>query len=200
MHSMQFTLENLTRPAPFVSLDEAITQCNTMAGDEDAFLVRLIRSAQSKVELAAAILLGERSVRVSMQYPDLSGQSLEFPQRCWPVASITSITTRDDDGEQVALTGYQSSLASRPAKFGLLPNESWPVVSLEYFDAMSIACVAGLTPTSLLPHCDTAKQAVLLLVGHWFLNREAEVTGTISSTVGVAYDSLISLMQQYRYK
>lgn len=196
---MQFTITNLTRPEPFVSLDEAITQCNTMAGDDDDLLVRLIRSAQSKVELAAATLLGQRSIRVAMQYPDLSGQSLDFPQRCWPVASITGIVYRDADGAETALTGYQSSLASRPAKIGLLPNQTWPVVSLEYFDAVSIACVAGLTPTSLLPHCDTAKQAVLLLVGHWFLNREAEVTGTISSTVGVAYESLISLMQQYRY-
>lgn len=36
------------------------------------------------------------------------------------------------------------------------------------------------------------KMAILLLVGHWYTNREAVVTGTIVTTVPLAYESLIS--------
>ncbi len=36
------------------------------------------------------------------------------------------------------------------------------------------------------------KMATLLLIGHWYINREAVVTGTIATTVPLAYESLIS--------
>ncbi|MFM5229641.1 head-tail connector protein [Aeromonas media] len=35
------------------------------------------------------------------------------------------------------------------------------------------------------------KLAALLLIGHWYTNREAVVTGTIATTLPLAYDSLI---------
>lgn len=35
------------------------------------------------------------------------------------------------------------------------------------------------------------EQAVLLLVGHWYANREAVVTGTISTAVPLAVDRLL---------
>jgi uncharacterized phage protein (predicted DNA packaging) len=36
------------------------------------------------------------------------------------------------------------------------------------------------------------KMAVLLLVGHWYTNREAVVTGTITTSLPLAYESLIN--------
>lgn len=41
----------------------------------------------------------------------------------------------------------------------------------------------GLTPD--------VEQAILLLVGHWYANREAVVTGTISTAVPLAVDRLL---------
>lgn len=41
----------------------------------------------------------------------------------------------------------------------------------------------GLTPD--------VEQAILLLVGHWYANREAVVTGTISTEVPLAVDRLL---------
>lgn len=35
------------------------------------------------------------------------------------------------------------------------------------------------------------KLAALLLIGHWYTNREAVVTGTIATTLPLAYESLI---------
>lgn len=38
--------------------------------------------------------------------------------------------------------------------------------------------------------------AALLLIGHWYVNREAVVTGTIATTLPLAYDSLIHPYRQ----
>ena len=35
------------------------------------------------------------------------------------------------------------------------------------------------------------RMAALLLIGHWYTNREAVVTGTIATTLPLAYESLI---------
>jgi hypothetical protein len=35
------------------------------------------------------------------------------------------------------------------------------------------------------------RQAVALLVGHWYQNREAVITGTIATEVDLAYRSLV---------
>ncbi|BBG85360.1 hypothetical protein AHGSH82_025050 [Aeromonas hydrophila] len=41
------------------------------------------------------------------------------------------------------------------------------------------------------PLTPALKLAALLLIGHWYTNREAVVTGTIATTLPLAYDSLI---------
>ena len=40
-------------------------------------------------------------------------------------------------------------------------------------------------------HTPALKLAALLLIGHWYTNREAVVTGTIATTLPLAYESLI---------
>jgi len=42
------------------------------------------------------------------------------------------------------------------------------------------------------PVTPSIRMAVMLLVGHWYTNREAVVTGTIATTVPLAFASLLA--------
>jgi Phage gp6-like head-tail connector protein len=50
---------------------------------------------------------------------------------------------------------------------------------------VTIPVAPAIRPASL-------DHAVLLLVGHWYANREAVITGTIASTVPMAFDALVA--------
>ena len=80
----------------------------------------------------------------------------------------------DDDEEDALITGYIESAKSHVAMHcDRILVEVDPVEP----DQM------GLTPD--------VEQAVLLLVGHWYANREAVVVGTISSVVPLAVERLL---------
>lgn len=67
-----------------------------------------------------------------------------------------------------------------------------PVVTLAESGDVTFECAM---PDHLLA---TAKVAVLLLVGHWYANRETVVTGTISSELPMAASMLIDQMRWRR--
>lgn len=80
----------------------------------------------------------------------------------------------DDDEEDALITGYIESAKSHVAMHcDRLLVEADPVEPEQM----------GLTPD--------VEQAVLLLVGHWYANREAVVVGTISSAVPLAVERLL---------
>lgn len=87
----------------------------------------------------------------------------------YPVQSVTSITYTDVDGvsqtlasDTYTLDGYGMSPAIKRAY-----NQTWPASRVEP-NAVTIRFVAGHESAPM-----DIKQAVLLLVGHWYENREA---------------------------
>ncbi|GAB3215845.1 head-tail connector protein [Pseudaeromonas pectinilytica] len=60
----------------------------------------------------------------------------------------------------------------------LIPADQEPAVSSE------VSITQQLTPT--------LRMAALMLISHWYTNREAVVTGTIATTLPLAYASLIN--------
>ena len=61
----------------------------------------------------------------------------------------------------------------------LIPADQEPAVSSE----------VSITQQQLTP---TLRMAALMLISHWYTNREAVVTGTIATTLPLAYASLIN--------
>ena len=58
----------------------------------------------------------------------------------------------------------------------------------QYCDRKIVDAPASSSEMALTPDIE---QAALLLIGHWFANREAVVIGTISTAVPVAVESLL---------
>lgn len=85
-------------------------------------------------------------------------------------------------------TGALLDLASRPQRILLLDGYEWPETG-PFFDAVRIGYTAGVTDPALVPA--RARQAIKLLVGHWYANREEFVAGTIVSRVETAAEALL---------
>lgn len=107
----------------------------------------------------------------------------------WPVQAVTEITYTNPAGAEEALTGHSLDFRQIPARITPYPNLQWPEAKDEPM-AIRVKVQVGYAdlPADL-------KSAALLLVGHFYENREAVVVGTAAPQVPMAYEALI---QPYR--
>lgn len=114
--------------------------------------------------------------------------TLTLPRR--PVQSVTSIVYVDTDGNSQTMDAedYRVDLVSGTLE--PIYGTTWPV-ALPVSQSVAIEYVAGYGDASDVP--SRVKQAMLLLIGHWYENRELEVIGTTTSPLKFAIDSLLSL-------
>lgn len=94
-----------------------------------------------------------------------------------PVQSITSVTYTDPSGvpQTLSSSGYAFDAGSEAASGRIYPalNKIWPAVALMP-ESVKIEWLAGFTSPALVP--DDWKEAVKLLVGHFYANREQVVS------------------------
>lgn len=97
-----------------------------------------------------------------------------------PLQSVDAITYVDTDGttQTLASGNYQVDEYAEPAVVRAAYNTSWPEVRDETLKAVKVTITAGYGAAADVP--DRYKQAIYLLVGHWYANRESVVVGTIS--------------------
>ncbi|MFC6644143.1 head-tail connector protein [Granulicella cerasi] len=93
------------------------------------------------------------------------------------VSSINSITYLDGDNQTVMLDAstYVSDLASEPARIVPANGGSWPYPSCYVPGSVKITFTASTYGDgSTVANCPAPiQQAMLLLIGHWYANREA---------------------------
>jgi hypothetical protein len=114
-----------------------------------------------------------------------------------PLDAVESISYLDADGVTTRVLDPSTYRVSRsdPASVRPAPGQSWPATSAEP-ESLTIRYRAGW-PAANVPA--RAKQAVLMLVGHWYENREAVLTGTISSELPQAFETLIGSLRFNAY-
>ena len=117
-------------------------------------------------------------------------RTAEIELRRPPVQSITSVVYIDSDGAEqtLAASEYQLDAVSSPARLAPAYGKSWPATRSVY-NAVTVTFKAGYGDNSdnSIPH--TARQAILMLVGYWYENREA--VGTVGTEMAFAFDSLL---------
>lgn len=129
----------------------------------------------------------ERRTNLTLITTTYTAKWSQFPKRYlaipgYPVTAISSVQYYDTNGDSQALASYQSSLDSKPAYICPAVDSDWPEVQDERIDAVSVSFSAGYGATSAtVPY--QVVHMVKLLVGHWFKNREAVLTGTISKEI-----------------
>lgn len=133
---------------------------------------------------------GVREEPISFSYQ--AKRFIEIPKA--PVSAVSSISTFDDDDTETtyASSNYIVDTVSQLPRVVLKTGSTWPV-DLRPANAIKITFTAGYGAASAVP--DDIKQAMYLLIGHWFENRQAVLTGTISAEIE---HSVQALLQPYR--
>lgn len=164
-------LKLVTAPAtlPF-TVAEVKQHLRVDINDDDAYIVSLINAAMAFVDGPSGLGLCLVSQVWEMACDGFSDR-IKIP--IYPVSSVDSITYLDSDGAEQTL----ASTVYRVNNYGNMPfvaleyNQSWPTYR-EIENTVKVRFTAGYTevPTDL-------KQALLLLIGNWYENREASVLG-----------------------
>lgn len=181
MLGYKVTTAPVTEP---VTIAEAKAHCRILGDDEGSVLAGFISAAR---EYAEAVHNKSYAVKTITAVADFLDKSYELP--VLPVTQITSITVKDSAGNVSNITD-KFELDDFTGRVVLTPGESLPSVQLYHMNPVQITFKSGASPSA------KTKQAMLLLVGHWFENREEVVVGTQSFSVPMAAEALL---QQERH-
>lgn len=184
------TVEPTAEP---VSLAEAKLHLRVDVEDDDLLIERLISAAREYIEEATGRALLNQTWELTLDgWPE--GNYIELPRA--PLSSVTSIvyTDSDDTDNTFAATNYSVDTSSEPGRVVLKSGCSWPTASLANGQAITVTYVAGYgsLPTNVPGQL---RQAVLMLTGHWYENREAVLIGQgyTQGNVPFALQSIILL-------
>lgn len=172
-----------------VTLAEAKAHLRVDGNEEDALISSLITAAREYAETFQRRAYVTQTWELTLdEWP--TGPEIRLPRP--PLQAVESITYRDQSGVEHVLdpATYIVDTRSEPGRVVLAPGRCWPSVALAPAGAITVRYVAGYGDTAdSVPV--KVKQAILLLVGHWYANREAVVVGQTSKAVEFAVEALL---------
>lgn len=181
-----------------VSLQEAKDHLRVDSTDEDGLIVGYILAARDYVEreIGRSLINRTLQLKIDSDWPvDCNGNDrIELPKP--PAVSVSSITYIDTAGNAQTLASDQYQFTQgdlygyvRPA-YGV----SWPAVR-DQADAITVTYVAGYgSNPGDVPH--SIRQAILLMVAHFYENREAVTTATMNEAP-LAVNALLANHRTY---
>ena len=169
-----------------VTLVEAKAHLRETSSDSDTYITTLITAARSYIDGKDGIL--NRAICTQTwellldEFPDEIAVPLPTLQ------SVESVKYLDSSGvlQTLSTDDYTVDEVSEPGR--IVPVDSWPTTG-DYINAVTVRFIAGYGVAADVP--TTIKQAMLLLIGHWYENREAVVVGQIPATLPIALDALL---------
>lgn len=177
-----------------VTLAEAKAHVRVTLTNDDASITALITAAREMCEAAVNRSFINTTWDYSLDdfpWVDCGSPSIKVPKG--DLVSVSSVSYINTSGVSTALVANTDYLVVTGAP-GLIfptPNREWPEVQTDRLDAVTIRCVVGYGAlASSVPAC--VKQAILLLVGDWYRNREQTVLGTITAELPTGVQRLLN--------
>lgn len=181
----------ITAPAAEpVSLDDMKAHLRVDHDIEDALIGSMIAAARELVETTTGRSLVTRTLELVLdRFP---GGPIALPRA--PLQAVSSLIYRDPAGTEQTMD---------PAAF-LVDEIDGCVAALRYpwpstaarFDAVRVRYVAGYGDAAAVP--ETFKQAMRLLVAHWYGQREAVVIGAGVREVPFGVQRLLNQVKLWR--
>lgn len=187
-----------------VSLAEAKAHCRaTDFTDDDSTLTALIGAATSYLDGWTGIL-GRCLVEQTWRQDFCSFCSC-MPVPLFPVISITSVNYFDSTGAEQTVDPANYSLQANDLGAYVRFVDAFSMPGLRSDDpAVSVTYKAGYANggtdpnfTSTIP--DPIKHAILLLVSHWYQNRDAVVIGQQPTELPMAVAALIAPYRRMKF-
>ena len=181
-------LRRVTAPASMpITLDEVKAQLRVTHTAEDTALNAMIAAAVDYVDGEG--LLGRAMVTQTWaQYVSQSPGWVRL--QMGPFIALTSVQYYDDAGTlQTATVGdFETRLQDDFVMCGPKDNREWPTADVRQ-DAIKITYTAGFGAAADVPA--SLKHALLLLVSHWYQNREASGETAIKE-IPLGFDMLLN--------
>lgn len=162
-------LKLITVPATEpVTVTEVETHLRLAAGSENTYLATLIAAAREYCESFQNRAYITQTWELTLDQWPCFPLKLPMPQ----LVSVTSIKYFDTANVEAiwASSNYFVDVDSEPGRIGLGYNISLPTTTLRAINAVKIRYVAGYGAAADVPL--RTKQAILMLVGHLYENRE----------------------------
>ena len=181
------TIALITQPATEpLALLEVKAHLRIDHDHEDTLLLETLKAARHYTEFASGQKLITQAWR---QYEICFPQDRSIHARVGPVQSIAAITAFDGDGTPHTVAS-QDAVVVRGASVGLIEFSSSfdPELAL---NGLEIDLVVGIADFGVdIP--DTLKRAILMLVAHWYENRENSTMDKLESTP-FGFDEMINI-------
>jgi uncharacterized phiE125 gp8 family phage protein len=183
-----------------VTMIEVKAHCRVDIDDDDGLLAGYILAARMHLETET-----RRAFMTQTWDYTLDNEWLwEWDRRCQkrryrialpkaPLQSVTSISYVDSNGTTQTLAADQYRVvdaSNRLAEAWIEPayGVTWPSVR-DQAATITVRMVCGYTGTNAFP--EELRQALLLLIGHWYENRETVNVGNITSELPFSVASLV---------
>lgn len=170
-----------------VTIEEALSHLRIDGTDEDAYVGSLLIAARRYAENVLQRQIMRATFTLTLDYfPDTI--LLPYP----PLGAVSSITYADSSGTTQTLSASIYQVVNDPHGASIVPSYGnvWPATRTKP-EAVTVTYTAGWSTRALVPQ--TIKQAILLIIGHWFENREAVTTGTTINEFPMAVESLLNM-------
>lgn len=191
-------IERLSGPVEEpVTIDEAKLHLRVDGSEEDAHIMGLISAAR---EYAEDVTWRSFCSQTWRMYFDCWPRSNHMAIPRAPLQSVTLIKYTDADGSQTTLASSNYLVSGNGDQRGAIVFKntfSIPSATLQEVDAIEVEIIAGYGDPSDVPQ--RIKQALLLIIGHWYENREEVVVqpGIVSTEVPMAAQALLRTLRAW---
>ncbi len=167
-----------------VSLAEAKAHCRIYGSEEDGLLAGYLVAARSHAEVYLGRALATQTLQFTID-GDWPCDRIMLPRP--PLQSVTEVTYSDTAGatQTLAAGQYRVDTTAHQGFIERAYGVTWPAVR-DQSRTITVTYVAGYTQ---IP--EPIRAALLLLIGHWYENREAVVIGQAPNEVPLGVDALL---------
>lgn len=170
--------------------------------DDDALITALITAAREVAETRTGRALMPQTWALNLdEFPPsirsgsleriMFGDPIRLPKP--PIQSVTSITYVDSLNvtHTMATTDYQVDTTCEPGRIVPAFAKSWPLNLLRPIAGVQVVYVCGYQDATHIPQSNL--QGQLLLIGHWYENRETVLTsGAVAKEIPLAATALFN--------